>query len=129
MRMTFVLLALAFLFQSCSPTLEKMIIGTWKMETVMDLQNDVSSQHNPSNDRWITFNKDYTFKSGGSPFGENTGKWTIDESSAELFLDSDAGEEDDSYWHIDVNQNDMEWKGIKSDFAQRFTIRHIRSKP
>ena len=128
LKNTFLVLILCSSFSSCSPLLSKKIVGTWKMEQVLDLGNDVSSEHNPNQDRWVTFYKDHTFKSGGGPFGENTGKWELDENTATLYLDSDAGEDDDSYWVVHINTNDMEWKGTKFDFAKRFTLRHIRVK-
>jgi len=48
------------------------------MLQVFDGDKEVTEQHNPKNNRWITFNKDGTFKSGGDPLGDNIGKWTMD---------------------------------------------------
>ena len=129
LKNTLVLLILCSAVYSCSPLLSKKIVGTWKMQQVLDLNDDVSTLHNPDDDRWITFYKDQTFKSGGGPFGENAGKWELNENTATLYLDSDAGEEDDSYWIIDISTDDMEWKGTKFDFAKRFTLRHTRVNP
>jgi hypothetical protein len=33
----------------------------------------VSDEHNPQKNRYITFNKDGSFESGGDPYGTNTG--------------------------------------------------------
>ena len=129
MRLFITLFILVFCGFSCSSNLEKEIIGTWKMEAVLDGSTDVSKQHNPDNDRWIEFRADQTFKSGGGPFGENTGKWLLEENSAELFLDSDAGQDDDSYWIVNIEKADMSWKGIRSDFGERFTLKHTKVKP
>jgi SpoIID/LytB domain protein len=89
---------------------------------------DVSEEHNPYDERSITLNDDSTFISDGRPYGKNTGKWTIDENTFELYLDSDAGDGDDSYWIVKLdNDNEMIWKGTRSDFTERFTIIHRRA--
>ena len=104
------------------------IIGKWSMEQVKDTDRDVSQLHNPQKDRWIEFHQNGTFVSDGTPYGKNTGRWKIDASLSELYLDSDAGQDDDSYWHIRFYQDVMIWKGRKSDFTTRFTINHKRMK-
>ena len=71
----------------------------------------------------IEFNKNGTFKSGGDPYGENTGKWSFNEQEI-LFIDSDAGEDDDSYWQVKISKDTMIWQGMKFDFAKRFEIIH-----
>ena len=129
MRIFFFLIAQTFIFQSCTPLLRHRILGAWEMAKVTELDQDVSQTHNPANNRWITFLRDRTFKSGGEPYGDNSGKWKIDESKKILFLDSDAGEEDDSYWHIDFIGREMTWKGKNSEFAERFTLIFNRAAP
>ncbi len=126
MRFTFyVLLNVLFLF-SCSAPVTKQLKGTWAMEKVYDNANDVTAQHNPQNDRWISFAKDGSFKSGGTPTGENTGQWKYTATNNQLFLDSDVGEEDDSYWLIQIKKDSMNWAGLRSSFAERFKLTFTR---
>ncbi|MBI1183521.1 hypothetical protein GC194_04585 [bacterium] len=87
---------------------------------------DVSSEHNPQNDRWIELNADHTFVSDGTPFGRNTGRWSITKEGW-LWLDSDAGEADDSYWTYNISGNEMRWQGQKFEFSKHFVIEHIRT--
>lgn len=103
------------------------LLGRWHMDKViMDQTNDVTSEHNPEGNRYIEFKADKTFKSGGDPHGENTGKWSLDQSTGELHIDSAVGEDDDSYWIISIENNQMKWQGTKGDFNRRFTIHHRR---
>jgi len=104
------------------------MIGKWSMEQVKDVELDVTTMHNPQKNRWIQFYADHTFVSDGDPYGRNTGKWSIDPALEELYLDSDEGEGDDSYWHIRFYQDRMIWKGRRSDFTTRFTLTHKRMK-
>jgi SpoIID/LytB domain protein len=93
------------------------------MDKIILDSTDATEEHNPFNERTIMFKDDLTFISDGRPYGKNTGKWSIDENTFELFLDSDAGEEDDSYWIIEFkNENRMIWKGNRSEFTERFKI-------
>ena len=102
--------------------LSKSIIGNWKMVKVLEMSEDVTEKHNPDNSRWIIFNEDSTFVSGSAEKKENTGRWTIDETTKELYLDSDAGEDDDSYWEVSFNDNLMDWKGRRFEFNKRFEM-------
>ena len=112
---------------SSSVLLSEQMVGRWKMDKViMDTTDDVTSEHNPQGNRYISFNNDQTFKSGGDPYGENTGRWTLDGVSGELFLDSDAGEEDDSHWIITIDGDQMRWQGTNNAFNSRFVIHHNR---
>ena len=105
-----------------NPGIQDQIVGKWDMKAIYDSGEEVSAQHNPSKNRWITFLEDYSFQSGGDPYGENSGKWEIDAKTNTLFLDSDAGPEDDSYWFISFDEGEMTWQGTQSDFAKRFKI-------
>jgi hypothetical protein len=106
----------------------KKISGKWFMVKVLEQSEDVTASHNPSNNRWISFNADTdipfegNFESGTGEERENTGKWFYDEKANEFFLDSDAGEEDDSYWEVSFNADSMYWKGRKFEFNKRFEI-------
>ena len=92
----------------------------------MDGNEDVTDEHNPQKNRYIIFKTDGTFESGGDPYGMNTGKWTLDRESKELYLDSDGGEDDDSYWITSIEAGKMHWQGARFDFSKRFQIYHIR---
>ena len=103
------------------------VIGRWKMEKiVLDGTDDVTAEHNPADNRFFIFKPDNTFESGGDPHGRNTGKWTIDESTGRLYIDSDAGENDDSYWIVTVDGDRMHWQGTHFEFNSRFAIDHVR---
>lgn len=92
----------------------------------MDGTNDVSAEQNPEENRFIIFNEDLTFESGGDPYGKNTGAWSFDIPTKTLYLDSDAGEDDDSYWIVTIDKNQMLWQGTHFEFNSRFTITHSR---
>ena len=106
----------------------KKIAGKWFMVKVLELSEDVTGSHNPNNNRWISFkaNPDFpfegSFESGTGEERGNTGKWFYDKKNNEFFLDSDAGEEDDSYWQVSFNADSMYWKGRKFEFNKRFEI-------
>jgi hypothetical protein len=121
-RYTTLFICLAFLLSSCNPSASKKIVGTWKMQKVYDNSNDVTAQHNPKNDRWIKFMSDGSFESGGQPHGKNGGKWTYNKVENVLYLDSDAGEGDDSYWKLAIQKKEMNWKGTNSSITERFHI-------
>jgi hypothetical protein len=116
--------------QDTDSGLSKKIEGKWEMIKVMELSEDVTESHNPDNDRWIHFKSNSavdtegTFVSGKGENNENTGKWIIDKK--ELFIDSDAGEDDDSYWEISIDNDKMYWKGQRFEFNKRFEIVHRR---
>jgi len=122
MRIILPVLFLSFFLFGCSPKVEKHLVGKWKMQTILDRGEDVSADHNPANNRWITFYADKSFKSGGDPYGDNSGKWQLDPKEPILYLDSDSGEDDDSYWILSGDKNEMTWQGTKFDFAKRFKI-------
>ena len=103
------------------------IIGTWTMEQVLRDGADVTREHNPADNRWIRFDSKGTFTSDGDPMGRNTGRWSLADSSSELYLDSDAGENDDSYWIVSFASDTMRWAGARFDFNKRFELVHLRS--
>jgi len=130
MRLTGFLLLLAL--SACAGarlSLEERVVGHWQMERIVqDGTNDVSAQQNPMNNRYIHFYENGTFESGGDPYGKNTGKWTLDPDSHELYIDSDSGEDDDSYWIVSIDEDRMHWQGTHFDFNKRFAIdfrRHV----
>lgn len=107
---------------SCTSSISNKIYGTWNMEQVYNNSDNVTAELNPKQDRWITFSKDGSFKSGGTPYGKNGGKWIYHPSDKLLFLDSDEGEGDDSYWILQVGKKEMNWAGARSSFTERFKI-------
>ena len=124
----FILLMLSLLWSALAQRVESgdsTLIGKWKMSKVMEADEDVTKDHNPDNDRWIAFKGDGTFESGGQPFGPNTGKYTFSDSLI-LYLDSDAGPEDDSEWSVQFEDQTMTWKGVGSPRAKSFTLVHRR---
>ncbi|MEM6317566.1 MAG: hypothetical protein AAF960_07835 [Bacteroidota bacterium] len=102
--------------------------GTWNMRQVYDNSVNVTNIHNPKNDRWVTFFKDGSFKSGGAPYGKNGGYWTLTETNNILFLDSNAGERDDSYWVVNITKDSMDWSSAKSSFTERFRISYSKGQ-
>ena len=104
------------------------ISGKWSMVKVLELSEDVTESHNPGKNRWISFKADPnipgsgSFESGTGEEMENTGRWFFNKEEKEFFLDSDAGEEDDSYWEVSFNSDSMHWKGRKFEFNKRFEL-------
>jgi len=110
----------------CSKNESPVIEGTWEMHSVIQNGLDVTTEHNPQSDRYISFGPDDSFESGGSPYGSNTGRYTFDHNSSTLFLDSDAGEQDDSRWRISYRSDTMHWSGLGSEWAEGFEIVQVR---
>ncbi len=98
------------------------------MHQVYQKGNDVTPEHNPEMERYIIFREDGTFESGGSPYGKNTGAYEVDQQQKILFIDNDAGEDDDSRWNVEIAGDTMKWEGIGSDFAESFRLVHVRKK-
>jgi len=121
-KYTLPLLVLYAVLNSCAPTIPQKLKGTWQMGQVYDNSANVTDQHNPKRERWITFYKDGSFKSGGAPYGKNGGKWIFYEIDNVLYLDSDAGTGDDSYWILQIEKTEMNWSGARSSFTERFRI-------
>ena len=105
---------------------QSLIVGKWSMHQVVRNGEDVTAEHNPAKDRWIEFHADGTFNSDGTPYGPNSGRYELAGENT-LYLDSDAGEEDDSNWKYEIKQNQMTWEGLGSEFAREFVIVHSRN--
>jgi hypothetical protein len=107
------------------------IEGKWEMIKVLDRSKDVTKNHNPDGNRWIRFVKDDKvqnggyFESGRGDQKDNTGQWSL--KGFEIFIDSDAGNDDDSYWQVIIKGNDMHWIGQRFDFNKRFEIFYERA--
>lgn len=122
---TSVFLALILLLGCTSPSVESQVEGKWMMTKVLQHDNDVTAEHNPAGDRWIEFMRDKTFKSGGSPYGENTGTWYLKNDGNVLYLASSV-ENDDSEWNLTIGVDEMQWTGIGDPGKEAFTLIHTR---
>jgi hypothetical protein len=107
---------------------QEVLTGHWNLHQVYQKDLDVSQEHNPEMDRYIIFYQDGTFESGGNPYGKNTGSYEFDRSNQTLYLDSDAGEDDDSRWKVEIAGDTMVWQGIGSTYAESFKLVHLRDK-
>lgn len=112
----------------CISATENEITGKWFMHQVIQNGLDVTSEHNPQNERFIILKRDGTFESGGKHFDKNTGKYVFNSVDHTLFLDSDAGPEDDSQWKVTVQGDTMHWQGYGSEWASGFEIIHLKEK-
>lgn len=125
----YIFIAFAILASTaCQQKNGKSIEGHWQMQQVLMDGKDVSGDHNPNKDRFIIFDGEGGFESGGGSVGSNTGKYTYDPAADTLFLDSDAGAEDDSRWQVSFNGDTMHWQGFGRPWAKRFRIVQIRAK-
>lgn len=102
------------------------IIGKWKMEQVLEGDQDISKDLNPDNDRWIAFKPNGTFASGGGPYGGNTGKYSIDDETETIFLDSDAGEDDDSKWTVTFEGDKLVMSGVGTERQGKTKVISVR---
>jgi hypothetical protein len=50
----------------------------------------------------------------------------LDPETRELHIDSDAGEDDDSYWIASIEGDTMRWQGARFEWNKRFTLVHLR---
>jgi hypothetical protein len=106
---------------------QEKLTGQWKMHQVCQKEIEVSQEHNPEMDRYIIFHQDGTFESGGSPYGKNTGSYEFDPENQTLYIDSNAGEDDDSRWKVNITGDTMIWQGIGSTYAETFKLVHLRN--
>ena len=112
---------------SSPESMNKQLLGTWMIERVYEGENDVTAQHNPSGNRWIKFNRNGSFESGGDPYGHNDGNWELDTTKSILFLDSNT-EDDDSEWNVSFQDNKVIWQGIGTPRQESFKIISIREE-
>ncbi len=130
---SFAPLLLAFIAAGCvtsSQALADRLIGRWEMKQIIrDKIGDVTTQQNPELNRYYVLNRDKSYESGGEPYGTQTGTWSFEISSNTLFMDSDAGEDTDSYWIVTLDDEQMLWEGTQFDFNSWFEITFERSDP
>ena len=112
MRFIF-LLSFVFLF-ACTPqsNLRDNLSGKWNMVAVKIYEEDANPTLNPTGDRWLSFQTDGTFTSGSGAVQENAGKYTLDELTHALSLDSDAGPGDDSDWTVTLKSDTLLMRGV-----------------
>jgi len=127
MKKTICALAIALLF-GCASSPNNTITGKWLMHKVIQNKQDVTDEHDPHNERFLVLNPDSSFESGGRPFGANTGKYSFNASENQLFLDSDTGPEDDSYWKVNISNDTMYWQGVGTAWAEDFQIIQTRAR-
>ena len=118
----------AFLVMGCAEQSQDGIEGKWSMHQIIQNGDDVTSDHNPFNDRYLIIKPDGTFESGGKPLGKNTGKYTLNMNADTLLLDSDVGPEDDSQWLVRVSNDTMYWQGFGTEWAENFQIIQVRKE-
>ena len=102
------------------------LTGKWLMHQVIQDGQDVTAEHDPYDERYLILKSDSSFESGGRPYGINTGKYLFDPEEKTLFLDSDAGPEDDSHWNISIRKDTMYLQGYGSEWAENFQLIHVR---
>ena len=127
MKILCILLFLAFL-AGCRSETGTGITGKWVMYKVIQDGEDVTSGHNPYNERFLILRKDGTFESGGRPSGANTGRYEYNSVDQTLFLDSDAGPEDDSRWKVRIQGDTMHWQGYGTEWAEAFELIQIKDR-
>jgi hypothetical protein len=116
------------LLAGCNSGTENEILGTWLMQEVIQDGEDVTSEHDPYDERFMIFREDSTFESGGRPYGSNTGRYVYNSADNTLFLDSDAGPEDDSQWKVSIQADTMHWQGYGSEWAEAFELIQVRER-
>ncbi|BDD12102.1 hypothetical protein FUAX_45340 (plasmid) [Fulvitalea axinellae] len=122
LRILPLVLLMAGLFSfSGKKDLKRRLVGKWTMVKVYDGDNDVTEKHNPKNNRWIKFNRNGSFESGGDPHGYNDGEWEFDSKKKVLFLDSNT-KDDDSEWKVSFEGNKMIMRGIGTPRQEGFKL-------
>ena len=112
----------------CTSNNNETLTGKWMMYKVIQGGNDVTTEHNPHEERFLVIKGDSTFESGGRPYGKNTGKYEFNSMDHTLFLDSDTGPDDDSQWKVTIKGDTMYWQGYGSQWAEEFQLIHLKEK-
>jgi Lipocalin-like domain len=122
------LMVLLLVVISCdsSDNLEEQLIGKWMMEKIIEAGIDVTAEHNPEGNRWIRFNEDGSFESGGDPYGDNSGRWEIDPAKSVLNIFS-SEENDNSEWGFSIIDNEMTWTGIGLPRKESFELAYRKA--
>lgn len=122
MRCFLVLAATLFLFLSFKNVESDIqIIGKWELVSVFEDSLDVTSTHDPFDERYIRFFSNGKFESDGRPFEFNTGTWSYISSNEILELKS-VVENDDSAWKVRIQDDRMEWKGVGNEWKSSFLL-------
>ncbi|MEL6356369.1 MAG: hypothetical protein AAFQ37_05475 [Bacteroidota bacterium] len=115
MQKTFTLaILLVLVFTSCSKTndLASQLTGKWNMVRVVINGESADQMLNPDGNRWLAFQPTGNFTSGSGKERENGGTYELDPTKAEVFLDSDAGEGDDSRWQVSFSGDTLFMRGV-----------------
>lgn len=56
------------------------VVGIWNLDQVIIDGEDVTAEHDPEDERWISIEQDSSFKSGGRPYGSNNGTWSYNQN-------------------------------------------------
>jgi len=113
------ILLFTVLLAGCKANSENEIAGTWLMHEVIQDGQDVTSEHDPYDERFMIFREDSTFESGGRPFGRNTGRYVYDSADKT---------EDDSQWKVRIQGDTMHWQGYGSEWAEAFELIQVRER-
>jgi len=70
-----------FLLILASQSKAQTVVGIWNLDQVIIDGQDVASEHDPEDERWISLQQDSSFKSGGRPYGANNGSWSYNQIS------------------------------------------------
>ena len=95
---------------------------TWELGNVYENQVNVTNRENPNRDRFITFNSDGTFISGGVPYGELSGTWIITEEKTLRIIPDMEGEVGSSEWKVSFEKDIMSWTGTIKSGLDRFEL-------
>lgn len=122
MRYILIILCIGLLFLNFKDTEPKdLIIGTWELVSVYEDSIDVTSNHDPFDERYIRFLESGQFESDGRPFEFNKGDWMLNEDASILEIHSSV-ENDDSAWYLRIQGDKMEWKGIGNEWKEQFLL-------
>ena len=119
---------LIFLLPFLSQATDIDITGTGEIHKVIQYGRDVTPQHNPYRERYLILRKDNTFESDGRPYGRKRGNYEFNTSDHILFMDSDAGPEDDSKRLVTMWRDTMYWKGIGNEWGESFGMIQVRKE-
>jgi hypothetical protein len=128
MRKSLILAGLILVSISCqqSKSLRVQLTGKWRIQKILIYDEDVSAVQNPDKERWISFDREGRFASGGEPYGENSGTFSLGGDDHMLLLGSDAGAGDDSYWHIEISEDTLVMHGVGTERQNNSVVRLIR---
>lgn len=99
---------------------------TWTMDKVYEKKVNVTNRENPNRDRYISFQADGTFMSGGEPYGDVTGTWEILPDRTLLITPSNHDEVGTSQWIATIKGATMVWRGTGNDELERLEVHWLK---